>query len=265
LTNRLSQRSLLTRILHEPFNLPRVYGNITKHWIEKKDYKVLNKSNKAICSLRKCIKHCVEMVPFEISQSLATAACESSADYKHLFLLRKDSVSRLLSLEYAKGTGVWGAAGKKKVKSDENAFLEPLPINALIEHEKKCSAVLTKIWHLISSLGQTPIVLTYEEIYQSDHNSAYKKLENILNELNLSYGEQEDYSFISEVIGKGYQGTKNKYQYFDGIDSLRNEISKLNLFHDISSEVSGCYRSLIWSHLGVTLMEPPDGHHNEST
>ena len=25
-----------------------------------------------------------------------------------------------------------------------------------------------------------------------------------------------------------------------------------------------CYRSLIWSHLGVTIMRPPDGHLNEA-
>ena len=33
----------------------------------------------------------------------------------------------------------------------------------------------------------------------------------------------------------------------------------------VKKVVPRCYRSLIWSHLGVTIMRPPDGHRNGAT
>jgi hypothetical protein len=104
LTSRLVEKFGLKETDHEPFNLGRLYGNVTKHWNDYKDAAVLHCSMQAIAAERNVIKHCMEMVPWEVTRALAEAAVH--AGYKHLFLYRESPRDRLLSLHFVQKTEV---------------------------------------------------------------------------------------------------------------------------------------------------------------
>jgi len=106
LTKNLLAMSKFRAVEHEPFSRLRIYGEITKTWGSEKDNAALSTSIRGICAKRENIKHCVEMVPWQISATLVDAAAET--DYKHLFLIRESSLQRLLSMVYARRAKVWG-------------------------------------------------------------------------------------------------------------------------------------------------------------
>ena len=101
LTRRLEVLAGLAHGEHEPFNVEREFGHITRDWLARPDRATLDTAMHAACTQRRLIKHCVELVPWEVSQALA----EQSVDlgYRHLFLYREQPRDRLLSLTFAGG------------------------------------------------------------------------------------------------------------------------------------------------------------------
>jgi hypothetical protein len=211
---------------HEPFNPGRAYGEITKHWVDTKDEATLNSAMQSIAAKQNIIKHCVEMVPWEITRALANATMQ--AGYRNLFLYRTHALSRLLSLHFAQKTGVWGP-GMKKNLGEEN-LTDPIPIEQLVKHEEKCVRRLNKLWHHLIEHDQKPQALSYEEIYRDIPQRAEAKLLPVLAALGLSKGKSDDQSFIMNVIGKGDQGTRDKYNAIPGVPELEAALLNVHVF-----------------------------------
>ncbi|MFI3154973.1 MAG: hypothetical protein QX199_02325 [Methylococcaceae bacterium] len=227
LTQRLVDRSGLMCIQHEPFNLGRLHGQITQQWIESKDESALAKDIQEIVAQQVIIKHCVEIVPWEISRALADATVHS--DYRHLFLYRKNALDRLLSLHFAQKTGVWGPNMKKEIVPEEAKELT-IPVDKLINHELKCVKLMQQTWQHLISHGAHPLALSYEELYRADLKQATQALLPILKSLGLSKSEKQDYDFAQEVIGKGDQGTRDKYASMTGVAELEQALSQVPCF-----------------------------------
>lgn len=218
--------------LHEPFNngvQPRAFGHVTDHWVRTRDKAALDRAMDEICALRIPIKHCVEMLPREVSEALAMAAMRHG--YSHLFLYRKKAVNRLLSLQFAKLSGVWGPEMKNKQALAERIFADPLPVQKLVEHEMHGSLQLNRMWRLLKSHGTTPDALAFEEVYDAaDAASVERRLLPLIQRLGMSQGGEEDRRFIAEVTGTGEQGTRDGYSSFQGIDQLVAELAKVQTF-----------------------------------
>lgn len=208
--------------LHEPFNYggqSRTFGEITRHWVEGQDHDRLAREIGEIVDLKLPLKHCVEMVPWTVTETLAKAAVD--AGYVHIFLFRKEALGRLLSLHFAKMSGVWGAHFANQAELDDRIYREPLPIDELLRHESFCVHILDKVWGLFRSLGVPAFALAYEDIYrETDGNRVADRLLPVLRHLGLSQNKAKDREFIREVVEVGDQGTRDKYGGFAGIDQL---------------------------------------------
>ncbi len=224
LTQRLIERSGLPFAEHEPFNPERQYGDITKQWRETKDQAQLVGSIQAIIARQEIIKHCVEMVPWAVTAALADASVQ--ADYQHLFLYREASRDRLLSLHFAQNTGVWGPKGKLK----PDAEIEKIPVTKLVQHEQESIQILHKLWQYLTSQGISPLALSYEELYKVPSEQAITALLPLLNRLHLSKDSANDKEFSMAVIGRGDQGTRDKYQSIAGVDELEQALLNVDSF-----------------------------------
>jgi hypothetical protein len=216
--------------LHEPFNSGmegRAFGKVSEDWNATHNSETLDAALSQICALRLPIKHCVEMVPWKVNEALAKASCKEG--YEHLFLYRKSSLIRLLSLRYARLSGVWGAHIKSQTGLNENLFSEPLPVDEMINHERYCINSLTRAWDILK--GNNAMALAYEDIYQAeDVPSVVRRILLVLARLGLSTEQRVDKRFVLEIITKGNQGTSEQYNSFLGIEDLEAKLKDLQPF-----------------------------------
>lgn len=239
LAHKLIRKSGLKKTQDEPFNKKRELGYITCNWLEEGDKSKLKEHMEEVCKSQRCIKHCVEQVPWEISEELARQSL--IAGYKHLFLYRKNPLNRLLSMEYARRTGVWGPSHIHKAEKDNLIFEKPLNINRLCIHEKRCSELLYFVWNLLLSNGATPMCLAYEEIYGEDYQLAKTKIINVLSYLGIHSSNEENINFVHSVRKSGNQGTSDRYSFFIGQEELSNRLKKINCFNPSQAEISKSY------------------------
>jgi hypothetical protein len=228
LTSHLIRRSPFRSSQHEPFNRKREFGHITRRWMKGKNAQDLACEMEQICARNLCIKHCVEQVPLEVSRALAAASVK--ADYGQLFLYRRHGLRRLLSVEYARRTGVWGRGHLDKAEQDEIAFRKPLDVEQLAIHEERCNFLLSDVWKLLYRLGQKPCALAYEDIYETDDATALQNLRIGLDALGLSRGEKSDSRLVQQLRNRGHQGTRDRYSRFSGIDELDRRLEKVQQF-----------------------------------
>lgn len=213
---------------HEPFNTGRIYGSIVEQWKDTNDREKLKLDIIEICRSGVCFKHCVEEVPQVVNDILIEVSIEFG--YSHLFLYRKDAISRLLSYYFARQTGVWG---KKKAKSavvSSELFKQPLPIDLLIKHERKCVNRLDIAWGKLQINHSRMFAISFEDIYEA--KSAYfarKALLEVITFLGLNVARPE-VSALDKIIGQGSQGTRELYSDFPGVDVLQTELAKYKRF-----------------------------------
>jgi len=208
--------------LHEPFNYgqqARVFGDISRRWVEDGNDQALEQSISEIVGLRLPLKHCVEMVPWRITEVLARESCR--AGYAHVFLYRREAVDRLLSLHFAKMSGVWGPHFSNQSELDDRIYGEALPVAELAGHESFCAQTLENAWKLLQACGASPFALAYEDIYkEADPEQVFAQLGPVLRLLGLTKGGTKDRRFIDEILSAGDQGTRDKYARFAGIERL---------------------------------------------
>lgn len=230
LTQRLVELAGIEATQHEPFNVGRKYGDVTQAWIAHQDEAALNRSILGIVAQMKIIKHCVEMVPFAVTRSLAQAAMQ--AGYKHFFLYREQARDRLLSLHFAKKTGVWGP-NMNKGEIEEEKLSETIPITHLIKHEEQCVANLRRTWNYLNEGGVRPMALSYEQIYRVSPAEAEIRLRLLLEYLGLAHSRKSAHKFVLDVLGKGDQGTRDKYRGFPGIDDFEQALHGVSVFEPV--------------------------------
>lgn len=235
----LSTGGLLDRVtdawkLHEPFNYghgseDRPFGFASERFLKGGSPRELDAVTHAVCAHRLPLKHCVEMVPPEVTRSLAMASVRHG--YRHVFLYRRNPLDRLLSMEFARRSGVWGPALKGSAAPDHEIFSRPLDVDALIAHERTSGERLEQTWQWLVTAGAQPLPLAYEDIYQPALPAqARERLMHLLHALGLGKGRESDNAFIDEIIGSGDQGTRERYHAFAGIDALREQLAALTLF-----------------------------------
>jgi LPS sulfotransferase NodH len=207
--------------LHEPFNADRVYADVNKRWLQTHDAAALEMALDKICDTGMRIKHCVEMVAPELNLALARASQQRG--YGHVFLFRRRSVDRLLSLHFAQKTGIWGK--KLKGKTDPNkALSEPIPVEKLIAHQRRCDEQLTIVYQELLALGAQPMLVAFEDVYMTPGEAPRQRIGQLLDELGIEPPGREQ--FIHNVLTGGDQGTRGKYDLFP----RRNELEeKCNL------------------------------------
>lgn len=228
LSNYLNRNSVHPELKEEPFNGRREYGYLTQAWLKAKDEKALAAGMKEICALKNNIKHCVERVPWAVSDALLTSSID--AGYAHLFLYRQNPLGRILSMEYAERTRSWGPSKVLEEGKDAEAFVKPLDVEALIKHETGANEKLNKVWRKLRKLKANPMAISFEEIYAEDEESAIRSLTRITKWLNLPTEKGTTTKMVEAIRGKGNQGTSDRYSRFVGIPELEKQIPDLPKF-----------------------------------
>jgi LPS sulfotransferase NodH len=238
LTQRLIALSGLPSTEHEPFNKRRIHGHVTQRWEDDGDLDAMNEAMATIAAGRRVIKHCVEMVPPEVSLALAKATSE--AGYQHLFLYRRQALGRLLSLQFARVSGIWGSKMKDgREMPPEELSQHLLPVAQLVAHEQRSVAALTEVWDELLALGQSPSAIAYEDLYAAaSPQAAQAVLAQLLVEMGVTVPAAKLPEVLADVLGRGDQGTRDAYDRFQGIAELADALAAVPGFVPVSPLVS---------------------------
>lgn len=225
LTKHLAKRTTFKPIHAEPFNKPRIYGEVSKAWLANRDPAALRTSIAEVLAKNECIKQCVDMVPLEVSRILAELS--AAADWRHMFLFRREPLGRILSKVYAERTKVWGPSHVDKVENDAEAFVEPLNVEQLLKEETRNVDWLNRVWKELKAVKAPVVTLAYEDLYGPDTELAAKALTNLLQMLGLSRDSQSDAAMLADLRGTGDQKTRDRYARFQGREALLEGLAAL--------------------------------------
>jgi hypothetical protein len=259
LTQRLVERSSHPSIEHEPLNIGRVMGAVTENWLRSKDRAALNQAMTGLCARSVNIKHCVELVPWEVTEALVEASI--AAGYHHLLLYRRQPLARLLSLHFAKVSGIWGPGHKNRPAESSDAAVARLPIPSLAQHEARCASTLQRVWDTLAAESPSVLALAFEDIYVSPRPQAAWRLASLLGALQLSDDPLRDKRFVDEVLNKGQQGTRDSYDRFEGIAELEQQLRRVPRF--IPRRALACLETISlapehpWIHRAAIDSHPP--------
>ena len=223
LAESLFKASKYNAIEHEPFNLDRKLGYIHKQWRENQNHWQLRKNLKQALQNKPLIKHCVEITPNEFNVSLIKIA--TKLGYQHIFLYREFPKDRLLSLNFAIQTGIWGS--KKRDDFDHSIFSSPINIEHLIKDEVHCRNHLKFVFNAVKNKKRTHCI-SFEQLYTSNKEQVLNILENIFIYIGLQHSSIEN--FYHEVIGSGNLGTKNIYKNFVNYGEFESAMAQFKQF-----------------------------------
>lgn len=163
------------------------------------------------------IKHCVEMVPWRVSAVLAERS--AMAGYGQLFLVRESSLQRLLSMEYARRTKVWGPGHEKPDENEDPAFETPLNVEELAAHETRGIEMLNQFWRRLKRAKAPAKAITFEQIYDSPFEEACERIEQVIDHLSLERNMPVE-ELLEKMRDMGNQKTSDRYGRFTGIGEL---------------------------------------------
>ena len=212
---------------HEPFNTDRIFGHITAKWKETRDVDQLTSSLHEVFSQKISIKHCLEIIPMEMNSIILEVAVKY--DYEHLFLYRENATDRLLSLNYALKTGIWGRKQKELIQDNEDVFSEPINIPKLLKHEISCRRGMRNIYDNLRSKGGSPIAVSFESLYKSSQQYSRALVKELFEQIT---GDTPAHikPLYQNLVRHGSQGSSSNYMHFPGADELVSEADKLTPF-----------------------------------
>lgn len=169
LTTFLSAASSFPTIEHEPFNVARTLGAITKAFRETDDTEAMTRAIRAALAHRPNIKHCIEIIPLELTRALIDIC--NDLGYRFIVMTRRDEARRLASLFLAVATGAWGPDAAEKIYPQIiSGDLTPEPID-LKKLQHRVSTDFHSVGRTLSLLRNRNIDypwLLFEELYFGD-------------------------------------------------------------------------------------------------
>ena len=143
------------------------------NWIKSGDKDQLERDVEQTLEKRPLIKHCHELVRQEINTALLKVS--TRLGYRHLTLNRRDEVGRVLSLELAKITGVWGKVGSvqayEKIKAGE-IQLNPINIPAAVANLRFCWDRRVQMERELAAIDPKTYDIIFEDAYANPVNEA---------------------------------------------------------------------------------------------
>jgi hypothetical protein len=221
----LFKSSNYTPIQHEPFNVDRCFGEMQTQLADGSYRGDLISDVRRVLKSRPLIKHCLEIIHKDLNDAIIEVTNE--LDYKHLFLYRELATDRLLSLNYALLTGIWGS--EQKIEIDENVFSEAVNVKSLISHEEHCRREMARIHSILIENSSKPISVSFEMLYRSNFEYSCLLVKDIFLCLGVD-GSILSEEFLSKTLKGGGQGTKNEYRRFNRADELEQKSKSLGRF-----------------------------------
>ncbi len=158
-------------VQHEPFNVDRVYGKVSRNYQENFDFKQLADDIQGIVALRVNIKHCIELVPVPVTMELVEAAPKEG--YRIVLWNRENQFLRVVSLFLAEQTGMWENNGRDRLARKLTAGLastQPIPPAAFLKQSRNDATMWNNTIGFLEQTGIPFAYGTYENIYQPNPN-----------------------------------------------------------------------------------------------
>jgi|TARA_B110000902_G_scaffold267253_1_gene359555 thymidylate synthase len=227
LSTALFEASDFSGVQHEPYNKGRMFGYIQDNWeAQQKPQVLVNEIAKTLAG-RPLIKHCAEIIPMAVNMALISES--KKMGYKHLFLYRENAKDRLLSLNFAQLTNVWGKEKIPESGMPGAVFNQNTPVERLISHEEKCRKTLTNLHQTLIETKQDVACLSFEQLYSRRADEARKELLRVIKFLELKEGFFTE-EVLSNILNRGSQGTKQDYLKFGRASELVKKAEALPIF-----------------------------------
>ncbi len=155
---------------HEPLNIDRSLGHITKAFVDSADNAQLEEALGNALSERPNLKHCVETVPIPVTNALVRVCAR--LNYRFLLWRRESMVNRIISLFIAKQTSIWGNQGRQAL-ADEIASgskqLIPFDLAEMEEQARKDHHAWEQMKSTLQDFGVNGVEFSYEYLYEEAH------------------------------------------------------------------------------------------------
>ncbi|CUH51508.1 hypothetical protein [Shimia marina] len=221
----LSELTEHPKIEHEPFNVERALGWVTRNWREKQDADLLQADLRRALEERPVIKHCYELVPEELNSALMV--CATELGYKHVILDRRAEQDRILSLELAKQTGAWGGKGVRGTYDRVEAGdvkLHDIDTKAALGHMGYCQKRRQFLATQFAKGGQSPFVVYFEDVY-SDPDAGRKRVGDLIAFLGIVPSEHPNYAAqVDEALLKKGQNSARVMDLVPNIEDVRAKL-----------------------------------------
>jgi len=210
---------------HEPFVGDRPYSFVTRRLRDLADAKRLEPLLEEIFGRQQCLKHCLDVVPFELTTAMVAAA--RCYDYKIVFLYRRSVVDRLASAAYAAEFQIWGPENLVGVNDVPEAKGVTLSVSELLKRERRLMRYTNKLWTSLGRAGAAPLSVAFEDVFGPDLSKARAELARLCKGLRFDLQADEIARFCSEVRATGEQGTRQNYVHMQGLDRLARGARRL--------------------------------------
>lgn len=176
LTAFLGEISPFPSIEHEPFNVDRMFGHVTRAFRDSGDADALRAGIDAALGddPARCpnIKHCFDVVPPALTTELIRAC--AARGYAVLLYTRGNEAGRLRSLFLALSTGAWGGVEARRIYPEIRAGrIQPKPID-LLNVRRRVTEDRNRTAQVIRQLEQNGIAhsrRTFEDIYGAEKSA----------------------------------------------------------------------------------------------
>jgi hypothetical protein len=223
---------------HEPFNWrrhkPRQFGHIARNWVEMRDDAALDLALGEIFAECYLIKHCYELHGIPFSSRLVRAAAK--VDYRHILLLRRDEMSRLVSKFIADAKGTWFKDYATKVYAgilEGERAIAPLPVDAVVKHFLHCRRVTAQLRNLLYLLDVRMREIYYEDLYVGEPAARSSRLNNLFEFIGFTPETIAAHQAgIEEKIFAGGQNTADIMPFIPNLDELRKSLAAAGYAED---------------------------------
>jgi hypothetical protein len=206
----------------EAFNEERQFGSITKSFLGNRDFLQLESEVKKIVAERKNLKHCIEVVPYEVNSALLRSSLEH--DYRHVVLLRANEVDRQISLEIARQSGAWGPDEATSIFSrvkERQIELKPLNIDVIRQQMERDATALGRLVRLLHANRVAYSLVFFEDFYTGSLQQRVSKMQELCETLALANAANEPPEAFQGSLMDRDQGTKEIYPFVPNIDAGR--------------------------------------------
>lgn len=226
-------------IEHEPFNKGRVFDWVLANWRDGNSVSRLKTDVDQVLQARPLLKHCYELVPDELNQTLMEAT--SDLGYCHIILDRRAEPNRILSLELAELTGAWGKQEAKAIYNQIEAgeiTLDPIDERRALNHLVACQNKRRTLSDLLSDFSQDAFVVYFEDVF-SDPEAGRVQIHKLFDFIGLDPNDAGQYEkqVDDALMNKG----QNSARVMGGVpnledvrQSLSTEFQKDPYFFDAS-------------------------------
>lgn len=167
-----------------------------------------------ICDRRLVIKHCYENLSADFNHAFAELS--TKAGYRHIHLVRRDELARLVSKGVAEQQGTWGAHDWTRERfarlRESGRALPSLDVPMLKRYHEECQAKWSALEPLLRGLQ-----IVSEDLFR-DPGPSLRRVAHFLR-------MPEHYAVtIAANLGRGH-GTQAIWKLIPNIEQLRNAIT----------------------------------------